>query len=208
MIINCPDTKTILDLDYYCHHCEATNCKLWFYRRTTKLLCAVCVTKIYQRNIDTIDDNGTFQIDPKDDRRTDVIGPWLPAIPKKNGADFHGRYDVPVNRYEWWKQLPSLRSDDFRIRIKEIKEFKSDLRMLVALEANTEMVGVLLRDLIEQYQITPAEIIETLGRIGNGDLRLLAKARKIQNLSDLYREWEEYWNKQEQLLDLEKKEAK
>ncbi len=206
MPINCPEAKTFLDY-YYCDDCEATNCKLWLEPQTSTLLCVICLSKIRRVNIDTIDDNGTFQIDPKYDRRTDLIGPWFPAIPKENVIGFWGYFDVPVNAYKWWKQLPSLRSDDFRVRIREIKEFKSDPRMLEALEANTEMVGVLLKDLIDKYQITPGEIIEALERIG-GPPQLLTKARRLQKLSDLYREWEEYWNNQQQPLNLEREGVK
>lgn len=101
---------------YFCHHCGATNCKLWreFKRQQPDdpspivLLCAECAAANQQKSIADIDAAG-FRTDPDlPGLKTELIGVFVPAITDDEGGGFWGYTAVPHHRVKWWRGLRTL----------------------------------------------------------------------------------------------------
>jgi hypothetical protein len=100
--------RGMLPADYVCTECGATNCKLWRRSHTIqpKLVCAVCAAKDQNKDISTIDRQGTIVY--KHGGRTDNIGCYVPAIPTPGNNAYWGYTSVPKRACIWWDNLPTL----------------------------------------------------------------------------------------------------
>jgi hypothetical protein len=96
--------------NYVCAQCGATGCKLWreYQAWNPRLLCAVCAAADQKKDIGDLNESGLRMIN---NRSTDTIGWFVPAVPTEDGTTHctcWGYLSVPTSGCKWWEQLPTF----------------------------------------------------------------------------------------------------
>lgn len=106
MLNNFHYSDSIIPKKYFCSKCGKTHVKLWrrYQSVNLELLCAECASVNQQKDISTMDENGTCSGKLGS---TDQIGWYIPAVPDEEGLGYWGYTSVPEEGVNWWKKLPN-----------------------------------------------------------------------------------------------------